>query len=245
MRRTVRNELAKMRHRGLGGIAGASVVFVVALSLFGSASDPAFGDAQRRSWLTLLSSISLAVSAVSPLLLAILASRHVDFEHVGGGWLAAAGAGLPPGRLCRAKLVALGVVVGLATAAQLGILFGVGWLLIPRPVPVGAWLAYAGSVLLVNLVLLGLHTLVSARIENQLVGLGVGVIGTVLAMFASGLPAWLAGLTPWGWYALVAAADFRGDGVVAMGPNPSVLLLAALAAGVLWLITHRLDRQEV
>ena len=120
------NEFAKMRHHKVGVIAAFMVVAVTALSVagaLGSGIDAASPDA----WNGLLAGMSTSVPLLSPLLLAVLASRHVDIEHQGGGWLLSTTSGLTPGGLCRSKFLALGLIVAAATWAKAFSPWRSGW----------------------------------------------------------------------------------------------------------------------
>ncbi|WP_241484952.1 ABC transporter permease [Nocardiopsis potens] len=241
------NEFAKMRGLRVAAVAGTLIACTAGLSLLTAVTAPAFADpAGERSWEPLLASMALAVPLASPVLLAVLASRQVDIEHRGGGWLLSQTSGITPGRLCRIKFAALGCVVSAATALQSLLLIGAGVLLgVAAPVPVGAWAGYTASVAVVNLVLLALHVLVSARVDNQLVGLGLGVLGSVLAATATGLPPWLAHTFPWGYYALATAADYRDGALVMLAPDHSaVAALGAAGAALFLLATALFDRRE-
>lgn len=242
----VRNELAKLRHLGVGLIAALMVLGTAALTLLSTLTSAEFADPATRSWDVPLAGLSLAVPLVSPLLIALVASRMVDVEHQGGGWLLSSTSGTTPGTLCRAKLLTGGAVVALATVLAhlsvwvLGRLVGIG-----APVPAGPWLGFAGTSLAVHLVVLALHVVLSAALDNQLVALGSGLLGTVVAVFGTGFPSWLAHATPWGYYSLVAAAGYEGGELVRTSPSyPGVLLLSTAAAGLFVLATNRLDRQE-
>ncbi len=113
------------------------------------------------------------------------------------------------------------------------------------PVPLGHWVGFTGCMLVINLVVLTLHILLSAKIDNQLVALGIGVLGTILAVFSQGLPAAAAHLTPWGYYALAMAADYQTSGYVAVPLSYPSITALAVTVGVLFLvITHLFVRQE-
>lgn len=244
----VANEFAKMRRLRIVQIAVVMVVCVVGLSLMVATANPHFAGPAGRSWEPLLDGKLLGVLLVSPFLLAVLASRQVEIEHLGNGWLLSQTSGLTPGALCRVKLVALGAVVTAATAFENALVVGAGLLLgITAPVPVGLWVGYAASILVVNLVVLALHLLLSALIDNQLVGLGIGVVGSLVAVFAPGYPAWLAhALPPWGYYALAVVTEFRGDGLIVVTPSyPSIAALGVVGAGLFLLITGLFDRLEI
>ncbi|MEV5326379.1 ABC transporter permease [Nonomuraea sp. NPDC052634] len=242
----VANEFAKMRHLRMGVVASVMVIIVVGLSVGSAATSPAFAEAAGRSWEALLAGMSLAVPLASPLLLAVMASRQVDIEHQGNGWLLSQTSGLTPGGLCRIKLLAVGIVVAAATVLESVLLLGAGLLLgVPDPVPAGLWAGYTASVSVANLVVLALHILLSARIDNQLVGLGIGVLGTIVAVFATALPPAAAHVTPWGYYALAAAAGYEGERLVAMTPAyGSIAALGVVAAAFFLFITGRSGWKE-
>ncbi|MGP9536626.1 ABC transporter permease [Brachybacterium sp. AOP43-C2-M15] len=245
--RILHNEFAKMRHLRIGLTATTMVVAIVALSLIAVLTSPDFDPGSLRAWYGLLAGMSFGVPLISPLLLAVLASRQVDLEHQGGGWLLQATSGISPGRVCRVKLLALGLVVTAATIAGSGIvlLLGVTLLGLGAPAPLGRWVVCTVCTLVVNLVVLALHVLLSARVENQLVALGVGVLGCIMAIFSQGLPPWAAHLTPWGHYALAQAAGYEGEVLRALPIDvPGIVVLGVVAAVLFAVLTHRFDRQE-
>lgn len=245
--RAVANEFAKMRHLRIGVVAAVLVIAVVLLSLYTVVSSPDFSPKDPGAWNALLAGMSLGTPLLSPLLLAVIASRLTDIEHTGNGWLLQSAAGVTPGGICRAKLVALGVVVTVSTVAMSLIVLALGKLLagILVPVPMGHWAGFTLCMLVVNIALLALHILLSAKVENQLVALGLGVFGCVMAVFSQGIPAAAAHVTPWGYYALAKAADYQGDQYVALPLSYASIALLAVVVGALFaLITFRFDRQE-
>src|SRR5699024_10490128 len=114
---TVRNEFAKMRHLRVGLLAAVLAIGVFVVTAATGLTNPSFDTATPDSWNALLGSMASGVGLVAPLVLAVLASRQVDVEHRGSGWLLAATAGVTGGQLCRAKLVTLAIVVTAATVA--------------------------------------------------------------------------------------------------------------------------------
>jgi hypothetical protein len=245
--RAVANEFTKMRHLRVALVAIIMVIAVLALSLYTVVSIPDFDPEDPAAWNALLAGMSLGVPLIWPLLLAVLASRQTDIEHQGNGWLLQATCGVTPGGVCRAKLIALGSVVTAVTATTSLLVLAVGRILvgIGSPAPLGHWFGFAACVLVVNVVVLALHILLSAKVENQLVALGIGVLGCVLAVFSQGLPAAAAHVTPWGYYALATAADYQTDGFTALPlAYPSIAALALVGGALFIVITHRFDRQE-
>jgi hypothetical protein len=248
--RAVANEFAKMRRLRVVPVVVVMVVGVVAYSCV-TLTAPGFlesvGDPSAQPWRWLLGGMSLAVPLVSPILLAVLASRQVDIEHQGNGWLFSQASGLSPGHLCRAKFVATGAVVVAATLAQSALVVAIGGLVgITVAFPTGQWLGYTASAVVVNLVLFAFHLVLSARITNQLVGLGVGVLGVFVTLSSTGMPAWLAHLLPpWGYYALATPIDAREGGIVSLDPSHLSVVVLGIAGGALFLlITHLFDRRE-
>ena len=243
----VANEFAKMRHLKVGVVATIMVLGVLALSLFAVVSSPDFDPDTPEAWNALLAGMSLGIPLISPLLLAVLASRQTDMEHQGNGWLMQSTAGITPGSLCRAKLAALGIIVTAVTIGTSLIVLAFGKLLagILPPAPLAHWAGFTLCMLVVNLAVLALHILLSAKVENQLVALGIGVLGCILAVFSQGLPAAAAHITPWGYYALAQAAGYEGDQIQAQAiAYPSIAALAAIVGIVFAVLTFRFDRQE-
>lgn len=244
--RVLVNEFAKMRHLHIWLLVVALLVVVTGVGLYAAISTPDFDRATASSWNTLLMGIGTGFTLAAPLLLAVIASRHVDAEHQGGGWLLSATSGITPGGLCRAKFVALGSLVVAATVLASAVCVAAGLLIgITAPLPAGRWIGFTASVLVVNLVVLALHIVLAARIENQLVGVGVGLLGTVLALFATAVPAWIAHLAPWGYYALASASGYVNSVLVAQSPAyASIAGLGLVAAALFALFTLSFDRQE-
>ena len=245
----VANEFAKMRHLRIGllvalllfGVAGAT-----AFQTFASPMSLRLDDPDGFAWKIMLGNLGFGVIAISPLLLAVMASRQVEMEHLGNGWLLSATSGVTPGRLCRAKFFALGTLVVTATILQSLLLIALGLLAgITSPFPLEHWLGYTASAVVINLAVLAFHLLLSARIENQLVCLGVGVLGILIGTFGLAFPDWLSHLTPWGYYSLAMPADYVGMELVYFDlPYLSILALAVVGSSLFLFITGRFDRQE-
>lgn len=245
--RTVINEFAKMKHLRINLVAVAMIVAVLGLSLYTIVSSPNFDPDTPSAWNALLAGMSLGIPLAFPLLIAVLASRQTDIEHQGNGWMLQSTSGLTPGGICRAKLAALGIVVTLVTIGTSLLVLAAGKLVagVVPSAPLAHWAGFTAYMLVINLVVLALHILLSAKIENQLIALGVGVLGCVLAVFSQGLPVEAAHLTPWGYYALAKAADYRSEGYIALPlAYPSFVALAIVASLIFAIITYRFDRQE-
>ena len=121
-----------------------------------------------------------------------MAGRQTEIEHSGNGWPASATAGVTPGRLCRAKLLALGTLVTPMPLIWGGAILVLGRAVgITAPFPTARTLGLIISLMVVDLAVLALQLLLSARTENQLLPLGVALGGVLLGVFGQVLPRWL------------------------------------------------------
>lgn len=243
----VRSEFAKLRHLHVGALGALMAVAVSGLTFVGTLSAATADGAANPSWALPLAGLSLAFPVVSPLLIAVIASRTVEVEHHGNGWLLNRTSGISSGQLVRAKLVSAGLIVVLATiTASIAAAIPGALLDTAGTVPVGPWLGYTASVAVVNIIVLAVHLSISAMADNQLIALGVGILGTVVAICASGFPSWLAHLTPWGYYSVTSVADYRGGQAVTLTPSyMGVTMLTLVGVAVFLFSTVRLDHQEV
>ena len=244
--RLLRLEFSKMRRLRMGLSAAALVCAVSGLSIMSAVSSPEFSPAAPEAWAGLLTGLSLAVPVGSPLTIAVLASRQVDIEHRANGWLLARTAGVTTGRLCRTKFAATAIWVAGATVLSSLLVAGFGLAVgITALLPVAAWALYTLLAVTVSLVVLALHVVLATVVDNQLVTLGLGVVGTLIAMFANGFPPLLAHLSPWGYYALAMGAAFVGDAPALLTPAfPSVAALAVVGSLLFVLTTGLLDLKE-
>lgn len=245
----VRSEFAKMRRLRIVPLLSIMTIGIVLLAsreltspgFFDQIADPSGG-----AWNRLLASYSFAVPLVSPIFVAVVASRQVDVEHQGKGWLLWHTTGVAMGKLCQTKLISVGMLLVVATVVQSIGVVGIGRLAgITAELPIARWMLYTGSVIVVNLVLLGLHILLSAVLENQLIGLGVSVIGVFIAASAPGMPVWLAHLTPWGYYSLATPTKYVESTLVAVDPaTGSVAALLVIAVFGFTFAARKLDHLE-
>lgn len=186
---------------------------------------------------------------VHPVLVAVIASRQTDIENTGAGWTLNSTTGVGPGALCRAKTALLVAVLALAvaaeTAATIGLARARGYTV---PLEWGQWIQYAVLLWLVDGVFVGAHVWLAAKWDNQLICVGVGLLGAFTAMYMFLAPSAIARMVPWGYYAVITNTRLVGRqaGGVRYGsvdlPWVVGFLLLALAA-LAW-ATHRMDRVE-
>ena len=87
--------------------------------------------------------------------------------------------------------------------------------------------------------------------ENQLIGVGVGLLGSFVAVYMLLAPAWVARLAPWGYYAVISCARVDTNTQYAQyttqyttPPLGWVVAFLILAAVLFIAATRRLDRIE-
>lgn len=243
----MRLEFRKMRRLHAMPILIGLVIAVAALSsasLFSGGTREAFNDPTASPWASLLLSYTMMAAMTSPILTAVLASRQTDIEHAGSGWTLAATAGRTPGNLCRAKLAALAVLLAPAITLQTFLVIGIGILAgIRVPLDIVPWAVYTMLLYLLDVAFCALHIWVAARVENQLVSVGVGILGAFLAVFSLLIPAPVSRVIPWGYYAVISQAGQSGaDIVYVQAPYAWIAGFLVLVAATFILGTRRLDR---
>lgn len=242
-------ELRKMRRLHTLPVVLVLVVAVSALSsisLFSEAARSAFDDPAANPWAALLLTYTLMSAMGSPVLVAVLASRQTDIEHSSSGWILAATAGYLPGMVCRAKLVVLGLVITPAAIAQSLLVVAAGYVAgIRVPLDLGPWIGYTVLLVLVDIALCALHIWLATVVENQLISVGVGMLGAFVAVFTLFLSPVGARFIPWGYYAVISFATQSGD--QASYTQPPYLWVGGflvLIGAVFAVVTRRLDRLE-
>lgn len=247
----LRNEYSKMRHLRIGVAASLLLLGVCVLTVFwpmGSGLGEHLDDSDGYAWKLLLTSLHSAVMFTAPVLLAVMASRQTEIEHSGNGWLASATAGAGPGRLCRAKFLALGILVTPMPVVWSAMVLAFGKAIgITAPFPAARTLGLMVSLMVINLAILAFHLVLSTMTENQLLPLGVGLGGTLLAILGQVLPGWLLYLSPWTYYSLVTPADFVDVDLIYLDPRSGLAgigVLAAVGSALFLGVTAHLDHQE-
>lgn len=249
MMRLLRVEVRKMRRLRTLPILAGMVLAVVALScvaLLPGGAREGLERPEARPWAVLLMNYTMMAAMTSPILVAVLASRQTDPEHAANGWGLAAGAGVAPGSLCLAKLAVLSLLLALAVPVQSALVATAGFAIGVRvPFDPAPWIGYTILLLLVDLAFLALHLWLAARIENQLLGTGIGMLGAFLAVFSLLTPPVFSLLLPWGAYAAISRVAQRGGELVFIEPAlPRVAGFLLLAAAAFALAVRRFDRLE-
>ena len=247
----LRLELAKMRRLHSLPVAAAIASATVALSsmpLF-QADHSDFVRSGSHLWEQLLMSYTMISAITGPILASVLDSRQTDIEHAGAGWALFATAGRTPGALCRAKLGALALIIGPAIALQSAVLVSCARFAgVTLPLQALPWALYTGEVIAVTLALCAFHVWLAAVKDNQLIGVGVGLIGSFIGVYMLLAPSWAARLVPWGYYAVISCVmqtDPTVRGLVYVTPPLAWVGAFVVAAALLFTAATRgLDRIE-
>ena len=246
-------ELLKMRRLRTPVITALIVGTSVALcsmSLFSASFTESSHDPHAMPWARLLLTTGFFNAMIGPILVSVLASRQTDIEHTGSGWNLAAASGLTPGTLCRAKLVALSLlIVPAVTGQSLGIITLARFRGLSVALDVGPWATYTTLLICVDLAMCAYFLWLAAVVENQLVVMSAGLLGGFIGVYMLLSPPMLARLLPWGYYAVITPAKVSmvdGHGVheyvqVPMGWIVGFLVLTAV---IFTAATRRLDRIE-
>lgn len=245
----VRVEFAKMRRLRvwlLAALISAATLAFSAMQLFSPSYVARINDPATGHWGAFLLFYAMIKAMTAPILAAVLASRQVEIEHQGNGWTMAATLGLSRGRLCLTKIAALTPIVAVTSTFELGGLVVASRLAGARvPLPTGSWAWYAAASFAVTMVLLAGSVWLAARVEQQLVTLGIGVLGAFVGVFTMLMPEWLAMSLPWGYYAVTVPYAMTGVGapVDVAVPWPFVTSFFLLSAAILAAGFRLLDRE--
>ncbi|MDC4232697.1 ABC transporter permease [Actinomyces sp. B33] len=245
----LRAEAAKTRRLHLPLIVVVCVGVIYLLTLPLRASDRARLD-DPGIWLSLLMGYTIINGLISPILIAFVSSRLVDVEHAGRGWTLHATQGVGAGRLMRIKLTILALLLASAVTAQSLVFVGlVKALGCSQPLDAGLWAGYTATLIAVDLALAALHVLLAGAVDNQVVCVGIGFIGSLAAFYMFLFPSAVARLLPWGYWAMISRTSMSpsGDGsIVLVDPDwawiAGYLLLCAVVFAV---ACARFDRKQV
>ena len=187
-------------------IVGTSVA-LCSMSLFSASFTESSHDPHAMPWARLLLTTGFFNAMIGPILVSVLASRQTDIEHTGSGWNLAAASGLTPGTLCRAKLVALSLlIVPAVTGQSLGIITLARFRGLSVSLDVGPWATYTTLLICVDLAMCAYFLWLAAVVENQMIVMSTGLLSGFIGIFTLLVPPEIVQWTPWGYYALITPA---------------------------------------
>lgn len=245
-------ELDKLRRTRtvlMGVLLSAGIILFASMNLFAAGQIEIFQGEPTNSWAGYLISYCLALAFLSPLQLSLLASRSADAENVGEGWRLHAVSGIRPGTLLRRKWLLLALIVGALKLMELAIVLLLPTLLgapAPEASMYSSWITTALGAYGTSLAVLAVMLWLAARIESQLVVLGVGVIGGFLGIAALLSPQWLAAINPFGYFAMITPYSYAESGTVSVDPNWPLWCLYVVLAGIaFYWLTRLLNQKEL
>ena len=227
----------------------AGIVLFANMNLFAGDLIADFQADPHTRWASHLVGLGMALAFLTPLQLALVASRIVDAEHASGGWRLNAIAGTRPGTLLTRKfgvaslIVVVFIVLEFAATLALPVAMGAP---APDAAMCSTWLRFGLGAVGTSIALLAVMLLLAAVVDSQIVVLGVGIVGGFLGIAALLSPSWLAAINPFGYYAVLLPFGFTESGVTPT--QPGWLLWAAylvLAAAVFTAGSKALDRKEI
>ena len=113
------------------------------------------------------------------------------------------------------------------------------------PLDPGPWVLYTGLLFLIDVAFFALHIWLAAIVENQLVSVGVGMLGAFLGVFTLLTSTAIARLIPWGYYAMISPIGQQGDRLVYLTPPFGWIAGFLILVGIVFTVaTRHLDRIE-
>ncbi|WJZ02488.1 ABC transporter permease [Corynebacterium freiburgense] len=239
----VQLEWLKMRRMWLflSGLFPASAgVILVVPSLFREGNG---------NWPGFILQISFALALTLPIMISVLASRQTDIEHTSSGWIFAATSGISPGSLCRAKFLALAPIVAGITFMTVGGLFLLGFISeLGAVTGLQHWAGYVIALIAVNLWFCAFHIVLAAWTDNQILGMGIGVLGAFISGFSLFLPqnSIAVKFIPWSYYAQIIPATFTETAEAVYIPVPWIPICIFIVVGIIAFagITRLMDVKE-
>ena len=194
-------------------------------------------------WPSHLSTYCFMVALLSPIVMAVIASRQTEIEFAGQGWSLSSTAGFAPGQVVRAKLLVLSVIISFATVIQSVAVTALGMAVgIQPPIPVGVIVGYTLMVIMVNIAFTAAFVALASVVENQLIALAAGLLSAFITVFSLLMPVEWARLIPWGYYAVIMPVGWDGEGFAYITPGyVSTAIFLALVAAAFIAFTHRLN----
>ena len=245
-------EILKLRRTRillLGGLLSLGIVLFASMNLFADGQVDTFVADPAGAWSGQLIGVAMALAFLTPLQVALLASRAVDNEHASGGWLLNAVAGTRQGSLLRRKLCVLAPLIAALKLLEFGggIAFPV---LLGAPMPsgstAGAWALYALPAVITSVALASAMVLLAAVTESQIGVLACGVVGGFCGIVSLLSPAWLAAINPFGYFAVLLPYTFADAGPVPTQPGWALwcAYITLLGAGF-YVATRALNGKEI
>ena len=245
-------ELLKLRRTHimwLGAALSLGIVLFASMNLFAAGQIDSFVTEPAAAWSGQLVAVAMSLAFLTPLQMALVASRAVDNEHASGGWLLNAVAGVRKGSLLRSKLRVVAPLVVVLKLLEFGMCIALPVLLgapLPNASTATAWVAYGAAAMITSLAIASAMLLLAAITESQIGVLSLGVAGGFFGIASLLSPAWLAVMNPFGYFSVLLPYTFTDKGIVPTQPGWAAwcIYVVLLAAGFV-AATRSLNRKEI
>lgn len=211
MRKALAIEFQKTRRRRVWVIVAALIVVQILWSLWGVGRMDAHDKSQ--GWMFFLYQFPLLNSIMLPLIAAVVASRLCDIEHKGQS-LKLLSTVMSKGRLFDAKFLCGACYLFVAALLQVIAIAFVGSIVgFEGSIPLGKLGCYLLFTTAVSVTILLLQQVLSILIQNQMVPLAVGIIGSFAGLFIMYFPERLSRFILWGYYGVFMFVKMNWDHV--------------------------------
>lgn len=187
-----------------------------------------------QDWAALLYNYSFITVMISPWAISVLSSKQIEIEHDANGWNFTRSVGLSRLNLCFAKMMMVTALIAIALIAQTIAVLIVGLIAgLEGDIGLIHWSLYTFYLIILNMAFVGLHIYLSTATENQLISVGVGVLGSFISIYWFLQPSPYALLMPWGYYASISHVRVVDHEAVFIHPNLWIPIIAVLVMAVI------------
>lgn len=166
------------------------------------------------AWEDLITGPAMFNGLFFPIMIAVMASRMCDLEHVGNTWKLLESNNQSRASLVMCKLVIICVAMLGAVLVQVVtiVLYGRS-VHIVEALPSKTIVEFAIGTVMITFVVITIQLFLSLLIQNQLIPMAVGMIGALIGFISTLLPAGVRNLLIWGNYAeLMVLGQETSDG---------------------------------
>ena len=229
-------EFFKMRHRGIFLTILALVTIGLAWCTIPLRSQiaPMATDPSAASWETLLFSATMMKGLIFSVVIAVTVCRVNDTEYKGNTWKLLESSAQTRESIWMVKFLSVFLLIALAQVLESIYLLIYGAVLhIAEPFPLPAFLNCFFGSLIISAAIILMQQWISMTVENQLVAMAVGILGSFIGLFGMFFPSNLRWPFIWTYYIALTPATYDNAGEMVRLPISAVPTLVALAAAVL------------
>ena len=160
-------------------------------------------------WLQLINSYLMAKVIFTPTLLAVVISRVVDIENIGDMWKTLKTSGWSMEEIFNIKFLVIFFKYIIFQILEGVLLVFIGRKIgITIPIPLGRLIMTLLSIIAISFAIMAIHYFLAMRYENQLIGLALGVCGSLSGIIGTFLPLSISRFIPYSYYAHLISTEF-------------------------------------